>query len=763
MSTFLPFRRWAAAAGALGFLLMAAGCASVFIAKTPENAVRYPYIPVSADELKNAKALVAISPKDSQAVKARFLIAQDAFNRKKWSEANKRFSDLFRHHPRSEWGPVAGLMAARSREQTKNYLLALAVLNELRKTPAGQEPPLAEAASSLARGIINDDLDVPDLAKVRAMYPDTDWAQQALFVTAKRTLDSGQAGEAAKLFKQFIAAAPQSEYAPVARQLLEKAMQLAPVDRTLIGCILPLSGPYAPFGKAIQAGLELALNGVNQQRPENQKFGLMVADSEADTQAAATALEKLAETDKALTVIGPALSASARALMPDLDRLQIPMISPSASDPGLAGQSPYFFRYLLTNEQQGEAMAEFAVLRQGLKRFGILHSKDRYDRSLADAFAAKVQSLGAEIVVRQEYNPGTTDFKEQMLAMGGVDPGRMKRRDLEERKALDRALDKVAYDIGRRLAPQALIASQTPIPLPKATPIPAKRVAIIRFAEEGPQTQLEQLGRLITERFSYSLAGRPGLEVLTQRKTLDALQDAGLDALSLDSTRYGQAGEALQTPYLVLGKIKQKEETLTPVPGEALPVHYTVNLRLVDAHSGRALRHFNLEWEKRIPPQANVKQVEAVYLPVSIEDALLIAPQLAFYDLDAKMLGCDAWVSPRLLREGTDSLNGAMLATGYWPDDPNAAMQAFIKRFEETYSEAPSLLAAQAYDTLQLTTRIANEVVRSGGNREDFVNRLRLVRDFNGVTGKATVEPDGEIRRTPIFLNLENGALKRIE
>jgi len=317
------------AAGGVAILLFT-GCAPLMV-KTPETAVRYPFTPVSSDEVANAKAVLAINPKDPQAPRARFLIAQNEFNHQEWSKAERFFSDLYKRHPRSEWAPAAELMVARARVRQKKPLFALSALNSLKKSGAFREPALSEAGTSLARQIINDELDLADLAKVRSVYPDSDWSQQALFVTGKRTLDAGQAEQAARVFKQYIELYPDSEYANTAQQLMLKAIQMVPVNRMRIGVILPMSGPYSPFGKAIYRGLELALNQFNQYQSESQKLVLAVEDSEANSESASASLQRLAETEKVFAVIGPALSNSARAILPDLSRFRMPLITPSAS------------------------------------------------------------------------------------------------------------------------------------------------------------------------------------------------------------------------------------------------------------------------------------------------------------------------------------------------------------------------------------------------------------------------------------------------
>jgi ABC-type branched-subunit amino acid transport system substrate-binding protein/TolB-like protein len=743
-------------------VLLLAGCATPQLSKTPENVLLYPYVAVSPQELTEFKAQVAAHPKEAKSAKAYFWIAQDEFNQSDWGNADKSYGDLLKRFPHSEWAGVARLMQARSRVKLKNAAEALALLYVLVKPAAKTVVELKSAALGVGRDIINDKLTLAELVKVRSSYTDTPWAAQALFVSGKRLLDAGSPDQATGLFSQFLQAYPDHEFAGAARDLLEKASHLAPLNRYKLGCLLPLTGPYAPYGRALKQGLDLALQEVNTGRSEDEHLALVVLDSEANTAVAVAGLKKLVEEEKVLSVIGPVLSTSAKALLPELSRLRVPVISPSASDPGLAGQSPYFFRYLLTNEQQGEAMAEYLVLRRGFKRIGILHAESRYDRSLAEAFAKKAAQLGCEAAVNAEYASGTTDFKDALLELGGVDPGPIKNRELEERKSLDGFLETWSQQIADLLAPEAQKVTLAQAAL--ATPVPGKRVAIIRFTENGSQTQQEQMGKKVSERFSYALAAKSGLEVLTQRQTFDTLRKLQLSPLALDPEGIRRFAGELNVGYVVTGSIEQKDEDdRVAVPGHPLPVHYLISAHVHNAGTGQELCNLSQTWVKMIAPETNARNLEALYLPVALEDALSIVPQLAFYDLPVKIFGPDAWITPRLLREGPEILNGAVVATGFWLDNPAPVSQTFVKQFIAAYTAPPSNLAAQAFDTLELIAKIDGLLPREAVSRDDFVNALLKEKGFNGITGRAWVESDGEIRREPFFLKLDQGILKKDE
>lgn len=739
-----------------------AGCVPRYLEKTPFAALNYPHLPVTPQELAEAKNFLAGHPRGPRAQEARFWIAQAAFNGGRWGEAEKGFRELGGATPATEWTLAAGLMHARALVPLKKPLAALAQLQKVMRIQIpGLDP--GPAAREAARQIINDELTLEELAQVQKSYPDTEWEQQALAVSGKRQLDAGNPDLAVGAFAQLLSRFPQSSFAPLARELSEKAGRLVPVNRNRIGALLPLTGPFAAYGATLRQGLELALSEINQNRSAADRLELAVQDSGGTTAGAVAALEQLAAGDKVMAVIGPALSNEAEAVAPLLERRRLTAITPSAAEPGLPRLSPYLFRYLFTNEMQGQAMAEFAVQRRGVKRFGILNGEDRYDRSLAEAFTAALQKQGGQVLARQEYRPGTTDFKSQLMKLGGVDPGRMKDLELEERKALETVLEGVAYAFARRIAPlaQAAAAQRVEKTTPTPTPIPEKRAAILRFLEPDNPDPEPPLGKMITERFSYALAAKRGLKVATQKETLKALKAAGITWKDFKDDQTSLLAENLGSDAVITGTILRKPAA-GPVPaGEPVPQDYEITLRLLGPDGNEWTRQTNT-WTQSQAPQTNIQSLDAMYLPVPPTDAIFIASQLPFYDLRVPIFGCDAWLDSRLVRQGGEVLDGAVFASGFWPDNPEVRNANFVKHFEETYSLTPTALAVQAYDAFWLAATVLQQLPAAAG-RDDFLEQLLRQRGVPRVTGTASVDADHEIRRAPFFLQLKQGKIQAAE
>ena len=218
-----------------------------------------------------------------------------------------------------------------------------------------------------------------------------------------------------------------------------KAESGKPVAETVtvrIGSASPLTGPQAHIGIDIRNGVQLAIDDLNTKALEiggkKVKFELVAEDDEANPTKATTVAQKLVDS-KVAAVVGHFNSGASIPASKVYSDGGIPQISPSSTNPKYTQQGfKTTFRVVAHDDQQGPTLDRFAVGKLKAKNIAVVDDSTAYGQGLADAFAATVKSLGANVVAREHTTDKDTDFrailtsirgrKPDLIMFGGIDP-----------------------------------------------------------------------------------------------------------------------------------------------------------------------------------------------------------------------------------------------------------------------------------------------------------------------------------------------------
>jgi len=197
-----------------------------------------------------------------------------------------------------------------------------------------------------------------------------------------------------------------------------------------VGIMLPLSGALGAAGGRVYDGIRLALRHSLAKYP-NLRVQLAVRDTKSTAQSAGDAAKvaaELIEKEKALALIGPLISKAAEGAAQVANRLETPMLTPFSLRMRMRPDFPWVFRNSLTNRLQAQGVASYAIRYLGMRRFAVLYPADRDGIELTDAFTQAVENLGGEVVKIVSFPENATDFRSQMLALGGMDDRQLRRR-----------------------------------------------------------------------------------------------------------------------------------------------------------------------------------------------------------------------------------------------------------------------------------------------------------------------------------------------
>lgn len=86
--------------------------------------------------------------------------------------------------------------------------------------------------------------------------------------------------------------------------------------------------------------------------------------------------------------------------------------------------------------------------------------------------------------------------------------------------------------------------------------------------------------------------------------------------------------------------------------------------------------------------------------------------------------------------------------------DPAPAVQAFVKKYRDTYKRDPDPIAALGFDSANMLVDAINAV---GPDKEKVVAQLKAIKDYPGVTGRKTGQANGELAAGGIVLQVKGG------
>ena len=267
------------------------------------------------------------------------------------------------------------------------------------------------------------ELDSDDLAVVIDRLGDTESGGYLVYRLSLLKAKKQQYDEAIKLLEKFTETFPEHEYADQAGILIDEfkdlwfywAKKQPQYQQYTIGCMLPLSGPYAEFGHRALKGIELALHefSADDSKPP---ITVIIQDTASDPNQALLAVEAL-DKENVAAIIGPITTAVAAAF--EAQDRGIPIIALTQKD-NITVIGDYVFRNFITPKMQVKTIVSYAVNGLGMDRFAILYPDEHYGRRFMNLFWDEILPHGGRLVGVESYNPNEADFGDPIKKLVGL-------------------------------------------------------------------------------------------------------------------------------------------------------------------------------------------------------------------------------------------------------------------------------------------------------------------------------------------------------
>ena len=204
--------------------------------------------------------------------------------------------------------------------------------------------------------------------------------------------------------------------------IISAALPVLAEDVIKIGGIGVLSGKYGMYGLAVREGVDLYVKQINEKGGVlGKQVQILWEDTQGNASEAINAYLKLSDMD-VVGYIGGVLSGESKALAEVTAEDGAPQISPSATDYDVTTSRPNVFRTCFLDPFQAKAVAEYMAA-EGIKKVAVLYDNATdYSNGLYEAFKAKSEELGVEIVAAEAAAYGDTDYKTQLTTIQNTKP-----------------------------------------------------------------------------------------------------------------------------------------------------------------------------------------------------------------------------------------------------------------------------------------------------------------------------------------------------
>jgi len=190
---------------------------------------------------------------------------------------------------------------------------------------------------------------------------------------------------------------------------LKSSLEGKSAGMPIILVLAPLSGSYAELGNYMVQGVLLHSDNLKN------KARLQIVNDRADP---ATALKRVKEAiaqDSVIAVIGPLLSTSAATVAAWMSEKtpHIPLITPTATDDGIAEMGKNIFQLNVSSKRLASSIAEHAMSCLQINEFAIMAPLNDYGSVMADEFYRAVQRRGGVVLATQNYVEGLPDYQNE--------------------------------------------------------------------------------------------------------------------------------------------------------------------------------------------------------------------------------------------------------------------------------------------------------------------------------------------------------------
>lgn len=151
---------------------------------------------------------------------------------------------------------------------------------------------------------------------------------------------------------------------------------------------------------------------------------------------------------------------------------------------------------------------------------------------------------------------------------------------------------------------------------------------------------------------------------------------------------------------------------------------------------------------------------DVIFVPGYYTEVASMILQARKLGMTQPFVGADGWDSAKLGEIAGDAINGCFYSNHYSQEDPSPKIQDFIAKYKAKHNEIPDALAALGHDSAM----ILFDAMKKAGSLEGaaIAAELAKTKDFDGITGKISIDAERNAVKPAVMLEMKNGVPKYV-
>ncbi len=147
------------------------------------------------------------------------------------------------------------------------------------------------------------------------------------------------------------------------------------------------------------------------------------------------------------------------------------------------------------------------------------------------------------------------------------------------------------------------------------------------------------------------------------------------------------------------------------------------------------------------------KKPSVIFVPGYYTEVGLVARQARELGLKQPLLGGDGWESPKLHEIGGKAIEGSYFSNHCATDAKDPQTLGFVAKHKAKYNKEPGALTMLGYDAALVLFDAMKRASSLKG--EDLKNAVAATKDFQGVTGKITLDAERNAVKSAVVLQVK--------